>query len=158
MNLKNSEEQVDHLNINQGAPKQQHELKCDACEFKCKSEITLRKHSNTKHSIEITHIDRDTSNNLRCVLCENKFETQNKFNIHLGGNLEEIRYLEVKYLLNGQEKIIVTHVITCKKITIILNCIWLNMSTKACQLIWKKLIIIKQKAEKRSKGVKANEF
>ena len=76
MTLEICEEHVDHptekLNINQEASKQQDELECGACEFKCKSEITLRKHANTKHPIQITHIDRDTSNDLKCVLCEDK--------------------------------------------------------------------------------------
>ena len=107
MTLEICEEHVDHptekLNINQEASKQQDELECGACEFKCKSEITLRKHANTKHPIQITHIDRDTSNDLKCVLCEDQFETQNEFNIHLGEYLEEIRDFEVKVLLNGQE-------------------------------------------------------
>ena len=132
MALKICEEHVDHFteqpNINQEAPNQKDELECDACEFKCKSEITLRKHSNTKHPIEITHIDRDTSNNLKCVMCEDKFETQNEFNIHLGEHFEEIQDFEVKDILNGQE-------------TIPLKQIWLNMSTKTCQLMLKRLRI-----------------
>ena len=41
---------------------------------------------------------------MKCVLCEDKFETRNDFNIHLEEHLEEIRYLDVKDLLNGHEQ------------------------------------------------------
>ena len=50
-------------------------------------------------------------------MCEDKIETQNKFNIHLDEHFEEIQDLEVKYILNGQE-------------TTPLKQIWLNMSKK----------------------------
>ena len=60
-------------------------------------------HESTKHPILIIQIAIDTINKLKCVLCEDKFETRNHFNIHLGEHLDEVRDLEVKDLLNGKD-------------------------------------------------------
>ena len=81
----------------------QYEFHCEQCDYKCSKEVTLKKHKNTIHPIPITQTAQGTSNNLKCVVCEDIFETWNNFNIHLGEHLDEIKDLEVKDLLNGQE-------------------------------------------------------
>ena len=56
----------------------------------------------TKHPN--SQVAKDISNNLKCVVCEDKFETRNDFNIHLEKHLEEIRDFGVKDWLNGHEQ------------------------------------------------------
>ena len=60
----------------------------------CTLEVTLRKHITTKHA----------AMKIKCVLCDYKFSTNKACKDHIAYHLEEIRLMEPKYLLNGQEK------------------------------------------------------
>ena len=80
-----------------------YEYKCDKCEYKCSKGVTLMKHINTKHPDYISERVKDTSNELKCVLCPDNFDTREDLNLHLSEHLDEIKQIELADLLNGHE-------------------------------------------------------
>ena len=75
------------------------ELKCNQCEFVCEKEITLNKHTNTKHGTSLeTQICFS-----ECLICEEKFVTKCKLQKHKDDHIEEIKSLVIKKITKGHE-------------------------------------------------------
>ena len=49
----NVDEDVEFLQLEQSQEASKH-FECDICEFKCKKQITLKQHANTKHAVLAT--------------------------------------------------------------------------------------------------------
>ena len=75
------------------------DLKCHQCDFKCKTKVTLNKHTNTKHGV---NIETEVSYS-ECSICNDKFETQADFQKHKEEHREEIEVLDISTLTNGHE-------------------------------------------------------
>ena len=78
-------------------------FKWDECEFKCKNEITLRRHVNTKNAAKTTN-DGDIDFSVydsECSLCDYKFNTAQDFINHIKGYMDEIEELDLDLLKNG---------------------------------------------------------
>ena len=54
--------------------------KCDVCEYKCKSEITLIKHTNTKHPTQNTENINEAK--FFCHECNTSYKTKKSFKKH----------------------------------------------------------------------------
>ena len=85
-----------HTNKNDG---KEQELKCNQCAFVCEKEITLNKHTNTKHSTSLeTQICFS-----ECLICEEKFVTKWKLQKQKEDYIEEIEALDIKKITKGHE-------------------------------------------------------
>ena len=81
----------------------QNDFNCNQCEYKSNREITLKKQINTAHPLKDIKVSHDVSCEQNCVLCDDKFITQEDFNINLEKHLEEIRGMDpVKELAHHQ--------------------------------------------------------
>ena len=83
-------------------------VKYKICENSFITEIALKKHNNTKHPVLVSQPAKVTSCDLKCGLCDDKFDNQKEFNHHLEEQLQEIKELELKHLMNGHESSSVT--------------------------------------------------
>lgn len=78
-----------------------HEHQCNMCDFKGKTQVTLKKHMNIKHGVKKS-IDGSNYNNteLECSLCDDKFHSISELQEHIGEHLEDIEELDIQSLLN----------------------------------------------------------
>ena len=63
--------------------KTQSPYQCEQCKYKCNSEIMLRKHTNTKHSVQILQPNLGASCQSKCTLCDDKFATYEELKHHI---------------------------------------------------------------------------
>ena len=86
--------------------------KCKQCDYNCEKEITLKKHTNTKHikhygtcNIEPEEVSQHNSENNRteCSICEEKFLTEEEYTNHIQEHLKEIKEIDIEYLKSGHE-------------------------------------------------------
>ena len=103
--------------------------KCKKCDYNCAKEITLKKHTNTKHKQKEINCDKcpdvffsknmldlhieeehryksDMQKQLEqkeCSLCEDKFLSSDDYDNHVKEHLEEIKDIDFEYLKNGHE-------------------------------------------------------
>ena len=76
----------------QGSAKDSDEFKCDICGYKCSKEVTLRKHTNTKHKIKAKNeeVNETSVCDSECSLCDDNFENTQEFKNHIKEHIHEI--------------------------------------------------------------------
>lgn len=98
-----------HLNQNpqDGSQAEKHNtnvmkyFKCETCATSFITEIALKKHVNTKHPVLVNHPTTAEMCDLKCVLCEDKFDSKKDFNDHIKDHLQEIKSMDPKLLWTG---------------------------------------------------------
>ena len=80
----------------------QNQFKCEQCDYMCKREIMLRKHSTTIHPVVVSEVETATTCSQKCPLCDHRFNTQQDFNNHLQMHLEDIKQMEPREPLDNQ--------------------------------------------------------
>ena len=79
-------------------------FKCDQCDFESSKEITLLKHKNTKHEDKVTEKEIEIKvSNSKCLLCEDRFESDSELKKHVEEHIKEIESLDITSITNGHE-------------------------------------------------------
>ena len=86
--------------VNEKSKKSQ-EHKCNQCDFKGKSSVTLKKHLNTNHYLNETN-NKVNMMDVECSLCEYKFNSKHRFQVHIIENLDYIEVIYIETLMNDE--------------------------------------------------------
>ena len=78
---------------------------CDQCDFKTDKEITLTKHTNTKHAQNVAESNTEISHTaeFKCSLCKDMVDTNEDLEQHIAEHIEEIETMDIKCLTNGHD-------------------------------------------------------
>ena len=85
------------------ATKTKSPYECEQCDYKCNTEIMLRKHTNTKHPVQEMQPKLGTSCQSKCALCDETFTTDHELKHHIEEHWQEIEELDINLLKNGKE-------------------------------------------------------
>ena len=75
---------------------------CNMCDLKGKTQVTLNKHTHTKHNVNESN-SKGTEKAIKCVLCEEKFNSVNGFQEHISEHLGEIEDIYIENLKNEED-------------------------------------------------------
>ena len=93
--------------IKEGASKTVHKevYMCDKCDFKTDKEITLTKHTNTKHAQHVVESNTELCHTaeFECSLCKDRVDTNEDLEQHIAEHIEEIENMDIKRLTNGHD-------------------------------------------------------
>ena len=71
-------------------------FKCQQCS---QNNVTLQKHSNTKHTGMVTG-SKDSSIIKKCALRDDRFDTSKEYEQHIAEHFEEIEEMDIESLTN----------------------------------------------------------
>ena len=63
----------------------------------------MKKHLNTQHYVNETN-DKVNMKNVKCCLCEYKFNSKNSFQEHISEHMEKIELIDINTLNNDEDR------------------------------------------------------
>ena len=80
---------------------------CDQCDFKTDKEITLTKHTNTKHAQNVAESNTELCHTAKfeCSFCKDRVHPNEDLEQHIGEHIEEIDNMGLKMPYNWAQSV-----------------------------------------------------